>query len=157
MGKIYNFVLNSQIASAVSAYTFEEEYFIDWSLLPMTKYKVIFSFMSANQVSTNVSVANIYLDLGQGSSVKLATPTGRTSLKSSFLGCLEIRSYTNSTPVSGSYLFASTTTNPPIYLESRPQNNNVQVQIDQSATATDVSYLPISGQYTMILSLESLD
>ncbi len=78
MGKIYNFVLNSQIASAVSAYTFEEEYFIDWSLLPMTKYKVIFSFMSANQVSTNVSVANIYLDLGQGSSVKLATPTGRT-------------------------------------------------------------------------------
>ena len=157
MGKIYNFVLNSQIASAVSAYTFEEDFFIDWSLLPMTKYKVIFSFMSANQVSTNVSVANIYLDLGQGSSVKLATPTGRTSLKSSFLGCLEIRSYTNSTPASGSYLFAYTTTNPPIYLESRPQNNNVQVQIDQSATVTDSSYSPISGQYTMILSLESLD
>jgi len=157
MGKIYNFVLNSQIASAVSAYTFEEEFFIDWSALPKSKYKVLFSFMSANQISTNVSVANIYLDLGQGSSVKLATPTGRTSLKSSFLGCLEIRSYTNSTPASGSYLCASTTTNPPIYLDSRPNNNNVLVQIDQSATTTDVTYLPISGQYTLILSLESLE
>ena len=129
MGKIYNYVLNSQIAATNNILTIGEHFYVDWSYLPNTPYKVSFSFMSANQISTNATVANIYTDLGQGSTVILAssnypgiTPT--SNYRAGFLGCLEIRSYTNATPVSGSYLYAASTTNPPIYLNSRPQNND---------------------------------
>jgi len=160
MGKIFNYVLNSQIAATTAGLTIGEHFYVDWSYLPNTPYKVSFSFMSANQISTNATVANIYTDLGQGSTVMLAssnyptTTTVGSNYRAGFLGCLEIRSYTNSTPVSGSYLYASTTTNPPIYLNSRPQNNDVFVEIHTNASTTDTNYSPIPVQYTMILSLE---
>ena len=160
MGKIFNYVLNSQIASTTAGLTIGEHFYVDWSYLPNTPYKVSFSFMSANQISTNATVANIYTDLGQGSTVMLAssnyptTATAGATYRAGFLGCLEIRSYTNSTPTSGSYLYASTTTNPPIYLNSRPQNNDVFVEIHTNASTTETNYAPIPVQYTMILSLE---
>ena len=159
MGKIYNFVLNSQIASTNNALTYGEQFFVDWSQLPKTPYKVSFSFMSTNQISTNFSVANIYLDLGQGSNVQFgssntAGSTAGNAFRANFLGSLEIRSYTNSTPVSASYLYASTTTNPPIYLDGRPQNNAVFVEIHTSGATQEANYAPIAGQYTLILSLE---
>ena len=162
MGKIYNYVLNSQIASTNNILTIGEHFYVDWSYLPNTPYKVSFSFMSANQISTNATVANIYVDLGQGSTVMLASSnyagvaTAGATYRAGFLGCLEIRSYTNSTPTSGSYLYASTTTNPSIYLNSRPQNNDVFVEIHTNASTTETNYLPLPVQYTMILSLESL-
>jgi hypothetical protein len=69
MGKIYNIVLNSQISAINAALTYGERFYVDWSQLPSVPYKVSFSFMSANQVSTNATVANIFIDLGQGSNV----------------------------------------------------------------------------------------
>jgi hypothetical protein len=161
MGKIYNIVLNSQISAINAALTYGERFYVDWSQLPSVPYKVSFSFMSANQISTNATVANIFIDLGQGSNVKFANTnypginTGGNAYRANFLGCLEIRSYTNSTPASASYLYASTTTNPPIYIDGRPQNNSVFVEIHTNGQAQGVDYVPVSGQYTLILSLEA--
>ena len=41
MGKIFNYVLNSQIASVNALNTSSETFYIDWSYLPQTPYKVI--------------------------------------------------------------------------------------------------------------------
>jgi hypothetical protein len=161
MGKIYNYVLNSQIASTTAGNTVGEKFFIDWTQMDNTPYKVTFSFMSANQVSTNAQVANIYCDLGQGATTTMVGsgfPTGINSdfgFRSGFLGNLEVRSYTNSTPTSGSYLYASTTTNPPIYILNRPQNNYVFIEIHQSLETQFTNYSPIPAMYSMILSFES--
>jgi hypothetical protein len=161
MGKIFNYVLNSQIAAINSVLTIGEHFYVDWSYLPNTPYKVSFSFMSANQVSTNTTVANIYVDLGQGSTViispsntNLISTSGSQAYRAGFLGNLEVRSYTNSASASGSYLFAASTTNPPIYLNSRPTNNDVFVEIHTNASTTETNYSPVPGQYSLILSLE---
>ena len=163
MGRIYNVVLNSQLSNAAGLATPNEYFFYDWSQLPDTPYKITWTFNSANLVATNTTVANLYLDLGQGAYTSIASsnlatagPLVGASYRANFIGTLEVRSYTNSTPASGSYLFASTNTNPPLYVDTRPRNNQLFVEIHTNGNTTETNYTPASGQYTLILSLESL-
>ncbi len=158
MGKIYTVVLNSQISqSAISAIA-NESFYNDWSMIPESKYKVGFTFISAQgtAVPPNTAGVNVFIDLGQGANVEIASSSlsyQGSVYASSFVGSLELRSISNAT-TSLSFFYAGTTTNNPIYLDNRPRNNLITV-----AMATNASYpafIPssIMGQYTLILSLE---
>ena len=160
MGKIFNYVLNSAIASTAGAATAGEHFYIDWSYLPNTPYKVSFTYMSANLVPLNTTAANVYIDLGQGSTVMIASSNtngvatvGKT-YRAIFLGNLEVRTFSSASGNIQAYLYAATTTNPPIYINSRPLNNDVYVEIHSNTTNIETDYSPNSGQYTLILSLE---
>ena len=160
MGKIFNYVLNSMIANNTSGYVTDTEHFyVDWSYLPNTPYKVSFTFMSTNMLPANTTVANVYIDLGQGSTVVIASAnanimtTSGKNYRAGFLGNLEVRTFTSANSTQA-YLYAATTTNPPIYINSRPSNNDVYVEIRSSTANTETDYQPNPGTYTLILSLE---
>jgi hypothetical protein len=83
MGKIYNAVFNSDIATATTSIA--EIFYYDWGQLPQGEYKVSFSFVSAIATLTNTYCANLFVDLGQN--VGLATSNGQV-LRSGYLGSL---------------------------------------------------------------------
>ena len=158
MGKIYTVVLNSQISQTATTAIAYEQFYNDWSVLPECKYKVGFTFTSAQGtvVPPNTAGINVYIDLGQGANVEIASSSlsnQGTVYASSFLGSLELRSITNAT-TGLSFFYAGTTTNYPIFLDNRPRNNLIQVSIATNGANPTFLTSTLMGQYTLILSLE---
>ena len=156
--RIYNFCLNSNFGGAtpVTSSTF----FVDWSVLPEGEYKVSFTFTSAIAATDLADVTNavIYLDLGQASTsiMEASAALSANAIRGGFLGCLRQNSYaTGSTTVTDyiTFLYADTNTNPPVYIFTRPRNNNVSVDIHTSSTTTTTNFSPI-GAYVLTLSFE---
>lgn len=155
MGKIFTCVFVSSIG--VGTDTDIHSYFYDWSQLPESKYKVSFTFVSGTlNVITNAYQCNLFCDLGQGANMTIASSsTSSQNYSCSFLGCLQVRELAGGVGVYEPYLVADTTTNAPLYLDCRPKNNNVVISLLQTITATGgAAYVPVSGPYTMILTLE---
>lgn len=157
MGKIFNVVLNSAIDSADGTSTTFENFYYDFSTMDEGRYRVTWSFMSAvNTVlqPTAQFVANVFIDLGQGSYVNIASSSNVNQGKvfsSQFIGALQFNSFT--TPVA-SYGFysASTTTNPPFYIDNKPRNNNINVAIFNNSLVQNSLLSAPTGIYTLILS-----
>jgi hypothetical protein len=156
--RIYNFVLNSNFGGAtpVTSSTF----FVDWSVLPEGEYKVSFTFTSALAGTDIVITTNavVYLDLGQASTsiIESSSALSGNVYRGGFLGCLRPTGYQvgTTTPTDYlTYLYADTNTNPPVYILSRPRNNNISVDIHTSSTTTNTNYSPI-GAYVLTLSFE---
>ena len=151
--RIYNFCLNSNFGgnSPITSSTF----FVDWSVLPEGEYKVSFTFTSEATATDLTAVTNavIYLDLGQASTsiIESSAALSSNTYRGGFLGCLRQTSYTITTEYVTS-LYADTVTNPPVYILTRPRNNNVSVDIQTSATTT-ANFSPI-GAYVLTLSFE---
>ena len=163
MGKIWSFVFISEVASVDANLTSQEQFFVDWSRIPDCKYKVSFVFTSTTPAAelTNANVANVFVDLGQGSNTTIVSGMNPRVFGSSFLGFVTPKTLILDVvvPVYSAYLSADNTTNNPIYLLGRPRNNNVQVQILQGITNADdngVFYAPFSGAYTMVINLEEV-
>ena len=55
------------------------------------------------------------------------------------------------------YLMAVETDNPPIYLNRRPTNNNIQVQIHQNIITQMTDYTPAPVKYTLCLCLRAVE
>ena len=145
MGKSYTIVFNSIIApNSVVNETFQ----YDWGQLPNVPYKVSFSFMSTIDNLTGNAIAVVYIDLNQQCGI-VASQNGTSGLKNNYLGCL----LTTGTGASN-YLYADTTTNPPIYLNGRPNNNNVFVEIRTNASGGVTNYSPTAWEYILTLNLE---
>ena len=145
MGKSYTVVFNSLISgNSVVGETFN----YDWGQLPNVPYKVTFSFVSTVATLVNNIIPVIFLDLGQQSSI-LATTTGTTGLKNKLLGCLFY-----SGTGAGSYLYADTHTNPPIYLNGRPTNNNVFIELHTNSASAGTNYPIDTIEYVLTLNLE---
>ena len=73
-----------------------------------------------------------------------------------FLGCLRQTSYATGAAALSDYitfLYADTTTNPPVYILNRPRNNSVSVDIHTGSTTTTANFSPI-GAYVLTLSFE---
>ena len=144
MGESYTIVFNSIISpGSVVAETFN----YDWGQLPNVPYKVSFSLVSTIDALVNTSIAVIYLDLSQQCSIMASS--GGNGLKNNYLGCLRY-----SGTGASNYLYADTTTNPPIYLNGRPTNNNVFVEIRTNASGGVTNYSPTAWEYVMTLNLE---
>lgn len=148
MGKSYTIVFNSIIApDSVVNETFQ----YDWGQLPNVPYKVSFSFMSTIDNLTGNVIAVVYLDLNQQCGI-VASQSGTSGLKNNFLGCL----LTSGTGASN-YLYADTHTNPAIYIQGRPTNNNILIEIHTNQAGGMTNYSPTGWEYVMTLNLETLD
>ena len=156
--RIYNFCLNSNFGGNTPATS--STFFIDWSVLPEGEYKVSFTFTSsiASTDLGNTNNAVIYLDLGQASTtiIEASVALSNNTYRGGFLGCLRQASYTTGTTTTTdniTFLYADTNTNPPVYILTRPRNNNVSVDIHTSSTTTSTNFTPI-GAYVLTLSFE---
>ena len=156
--RIYNFVLNSNFGgnTPVTSSTF----FVDWSVLPEGEYKVSFTFTSALAGTDIVITTNavVYLDLGQASTsiIESSAALANNTYRGGFLGCLRPTGYQVGTTTPTDYLtflYADVNTNPPVYIFTRPRNNQVSVDIHTSSTTTTTNYSPI-GAYVLTLSFE---
>ncbi len=165
MGRIYKVVLNSSFTTTAN---YNVSYYYDWSQIPDQPYKVSFTYTSvanfqAGAYLTASYVAMVYVDLGQGAYTSIASapanpnPAGAI-YRANHLGVLEIK--TMMTPTAGGYyswLSADTTTNFASYINTRPRNNTVLVEIDTNNNTLGGDYnAPTPGNYVLTLCLEGL-
>ena len=100
-----------------------------------------------------IDVANIFVDLGQGMNTVIAqNPSGSSSYRSDYLGFLLVTGTGN-----GHILFCDTVTNPPIYIDRKPNNNNLFVEIQSNTSPFNTDFDAEVGQYTLILSFHKQD
>ena len=142
MGKIYNVQLNSSSALAVSAsatpgYS-KMQYNIDWAnLLPDKKFKLTFVMMSAISFGLNSNFPYITTNL-LGHSYQPATNGFQNAY---YLGHLRQTTTLNTVVSSSTYVYstysAEVNENTPIYLENRPANNNLTVNILNNISNTE--------------------
>ena len=145
--RIYNVILQSAIGNGATVMS--ETYFYDWTRMPDVPYKLTFSFNSTSIVPSSTTNASIYMNLNQYySNVASAQGTTATAYRGDFLGSLYI--YVSST---FSYLATDITSNPPVYLDGRPRNNNFMIQI---LSGVDHVYSVAPASYQLILSFEEL-
>lgn len=126
MGKIYNVQLNSMSGTA-SPTTSNTFYNIDWAnLLPNKKFKLMFSFMSGINYAGNIAFPYIVTNI-LGNSYKPATNGYQNAY---YLGHLR------PTPALNYYCCytADINENAPIYLETRPMINNLQIKVVNNVT-----------------------
>ena len=149
--KSYNLVLQS----SVSAFdTSNETFYFEWGQITEGKYKVQFTFTSQIIALPSAYTPNIFLNLGQQSNTFIvpASTLNSPQLRGNFLGSLSSMTAHNAQQ----RLFADLTTNTPLYLNNRPTNNTLHVEIEQNTEPFQTPY-PDIGQYTMMLCLTLLE
>ena len=148
-GEIYNYILHSDIGVGTSVAN--EYFFVDWSRLPESRYKLTFSFTSSTLTIATTFDAILYIsELVCSNNITCMPPSGSSAYNAGFIGIL--RNYTATT-----YLETNTMDNPPSYLRSRPRDNQINVRIHQNLSTTGTDYTPLPARYTLILSFEQLD
>jgi len=110
--------------------------------------KVSISLVSTIDALVNTTIPVIYLDLNQRPAI-MASPSGGNGLKNKILGCLRY-----SGTGANNYLYADTTTNPPMYIQGRPTNNNILIEIHTNQAGGMTNYSPTAWEYVMTLNLE---
>jgi len=151
MGKIYNYIFNAVLGTGADH---SKTFAVNWDKMPDEKpLKLTFSYTSNNTNDTFAETANIYCNLGQ-SYIIFGSGNSLVNYRPDFLGFL--------TPVgfvvgatNFQSLTASTITNPPIYLDRRPYQNTITVEIKNSASPP-ANYTATLGNYTLVLSFEEL-
>lgn len=147
-GEIYNFVLYSDIGSGTVA---SKSYFIDWGRLPESRYKVTFSFTSSTLAIATAFDAMLFIpELGCSNNIIVNSSNGNSAYYNGFIGI--IRNYTVTT-----YLETNIIDNPPSFLRSKPNSNQISVHIHRNTSTIQTAYTPLPALYTLILSLEQLD
>ena len=148
-GEIFNFILHSDIGTGTSVAS--KTFFIDWNRIPNSRYKLTFSFTSSTLTIATAFDAILYInELGCCNNTTCMAQFGSTSLNSGFIGIL--RNYTATT-----YLETNIIDNPPSFLRSRPNTNQITVNIRQNLATQITAYTPLPTRYTLILSFEQLD
>jgi hypothetical protein len=148
-GEIYNFILHSDIGSGTSVAN--ESFFIDWNILPESRYKLTFSFTSSTLTIATTFDAILYIaELGCRNNITCMPASGSVAYNAGYIGIL--RNYAATT-----YLETNIMDNPPSYLRSRPSDKIINVKIIQNLSTTETAYTPLPARYTLILSFEQLD
>ena len=148
-GEIFNFILHSDIGTSTTVAS--ESFFIDWNILPVSRYKLTFSFTSSTLTIATAFDAILYIpELGCCNNITCMPASGSMAYNAGFIGIL--RNYAATT-----YLETNTMDNPPSYLRSRPSDKVINVNIRQNLATTETAYTPLPARYTLILSFEQLD
>ena len=148
-GEIYNFILHSDVGTGTSVAS--KTYFIDWNRIPNSRYKLTFSFTSSSLAIATAFDAMLYInELGCCNNTTCMSQFGSLSLNPGFIGI--IRNFSATT-----YLETCIIDNPPSYLRSRPNTNQIVVNINQNLASQITAYTPLPTRYTLILSFEQLD
>lgn len=128
--EVYNVILNSNDAGGS---TTSALFNFDWSILPDRPYQVHYSFNSATvNTVANPQIAMIYSDLFSATNTYIASnQAGRTTASTSnFIGVAY--PYIVSTT---STLHAEDSTSAPIFIHTRPNNNQFTVTVQSNASA----------------------
>ena len=144
--RIYTVVLQSAIGDGPGLSS--ETFFYDWSQLPDVPDYLTFSFATSVCPITQFNqMAMLYVDLAQSNN-QIAKPqsSAQYSYRSQYLGNLMY-----AVVAANNYLYAENNTNPPTYLNGRPQSNNFTVEIHSTPTA---DYAPFTAVYSLILSFQ---
>ena len=126
-------------------------YNFDWAVFPDVPYNLSFSFTASDNsayVLATATSASIYIDFGENTQTYICIPNNYGAPSSQYIGSLRKRH------VSGSNycLYADKTTNPPVYLNGRPNNKSFQVRIlGDNLTVYDLSML---NSYILTLHFE---
>jgi hypothetical protein len=155
MGKIYNVQLNSANASTVTTANSNVAYNIDWAdlLPPNRRFKLTFAFMSGLNYGNNNTFPSITTNL-LGNTYKPATNGYQNSYYLGHLRPIPVIFPNSTSFATYSNYTASITDNAPIYLDNRPRDNNLQVQISNGTGTTDFheNYLSPAGAGTLTQS-----
>lgn len=146
MGKSYTIVFNSFNSGNT---VINELYNYDWGQLPNKPYKITFSFVATVDTLVNSTIAVIYMDLNQQCSMVAPGSASFSGLKNNYLGTL-LYSGTGA----NNYLYADTHTNPAIYINGRPTNNNIFIEIHTNNIGGMNNYAPTNFEYILTLNLE---
>ena len=147
-GEIYNFILFSDIGTGTVA---SKSYFINWNRLPESRYKLTFAFTSSTLAVATAFDAIICVEgLGCSNNTIVNSPNNSISYYNGVIGIL--RNYNNT-----SYLENNIIDNPPSFLRSRPNTNQISVHIHQDTASILTDYTPLPARYTLILSFEQID
>jgi hypothetical protein len=154
--KIVNVVLNSNNALSGSTNN-DATYSINWGaiLKPRQAYKLHWTYVGQpNTITVASKLAQVQIDFNMEQYTPNATGSALTTLS---IGALR-SFYLNGTI---NYLFSDDNNNPPIYLQSRPQNNIFRVQV-LTNDATPVGWKDnagtpvVNGSYILNLSFQEI-
>jgi hypothetical protein len=155
MGKCYNLTLDSNFFYGGTNNN-RRTYFVNWaSILPDKAFKVTFSYMStaSGNVEGLFEVMTLLLNLGATNNFTSSSTTNSTL----FMGNLKIAACSvSATGESNAYFFAEQNTNPATYLNSRPTQNILEVQLNQGFTGNGFIY-PNPDPYILTLHFEEVD
>jgi hypothetical protein len=152
---IYNVVLNSDLRVAGSPINNAGFYF-DWSALPRGKYKVSWVFVSGvcNMSTLYPPVGMVEINLGQ-SAVFRADSTNVQASTTNIIGIV-----TPNALSATAFLYADLTTNPPLSLAGRPNNNAFTVRLIDNSVPPAL-FLDSAGtvlpEYVLTLSFELVE
>ena len=156
----YNIVFNSEYAGLNSTTNNDLgnlNYFFDWKQLKQGQYNVTCSLLTSDDSSSSINFGSyaIFCDLGQGNnSVFGAMSSSGGKLKDvNFLSLARIVK-----PVSKLPLISFNDSTPPIFLNSRPTNNNITIFI-LSSYSTQIFFTRPLGtivNYTLCLNFQWL-
>jgi hypothetical protein len=151
MGKIYNVQLNSVNASTITSAYSNVSYNIDWAdLLPKDKkFKLTFAFMGALNYGNNNTFPSITTNL-LGHTYKPATNGFQNSYYLGHLKPIPVIAPSSASLTAYSNYTAGIYDNPPIYLDNRPRDDNLRVQISNGTGTSDFheNYLSVAGTGT---------
>ena len=127
---IYNIVLNSiNVSSGIAC---NGTHYFDWTVLPESKYKVTFSFMSGFQSLANMpSIPTLYIDLGQDT-VYTSSINSSIAKQTQIVGML----FPNLISAN-SFLSCTKESTSTIFLSSRPNSNQFNVRILNNITGAN--------------------
>jgi hypothetical protein len=150
MGKIYNIILNSNFG--VGAGGANKTYCVNWCNLPDNKkFKLTWSFTCSTATYSNFGIINyVFCDLGQSNQFFATTTNNLTNKRYDFLGSLKPNVITNKYSV----YTCNTESNPPIFLDRKPNNNIINVLVTGGSLITGGVN---TFNYTLILSFEELE
>lgn len=150
MGKLYVVAFDST-SNYGGANNNKRTYITNWeSILPPDKqFKVSFTYMSVVAAVVNTpTLMTLHIDLGQTTTFQAS---GSPFASDRYLGCLLFGGTDNT----NEYYYATTETNPPIYIKSRPTNSFTEVALHQGLTQTNYN-TPVPSDYVLTLCFEEL-
>ena len=151
MGRIYNVTLDAFFPTSGSSNA-ALSYNVNWdSIMPQGAYKMTWSYMSdANSAITDAYVMGLALPLGGNDSFCVkGNYTGSTT----FIGFTELKEF----GTTSYYMFANQNTNPPLYLQQRPNQNTILVQHCNGVDTNSTFSNPIPVAYVLTLCFEAID
>jgi hypothetical protein len=126
-------------------------YNFDWAVFPDVPYNLSFSFTASDNsayVLATATSASVFIDFGENTQTFACVANNTSAISTQYIGSLRKRNSSGA----NYYLFADRTTNPPVYLNGRPNNKSFQVRIlGDNLTVYDLSML---SSYILTLHFE---
>ncbi len=142
---VYNVVFNSDYGNknlTANNSLGSINYYFDWTRLPEGEYQVSTSLSSSTDSNTtNFGVLSVFCDFGQGNSTVFmpANLSGQRVASSNFLSMVYIEQAASVGP-----LVCYNDYTLPVFLNSRPENSNVNLYILQGYTGQTIYSEPIA-------------